>query len=166
MEWSNQDKPASFYSPELEAQLKLQFAAALLRNPHSPYTAALTIEPTQSHGRAQYIAHNWPNDATVIEAMGGRIAEVGGARAGLPSKDELALTLWRESQGATDKALKLQYLRTLSDVMGFVERGGGVHINNNNNNLNVPRVMRVPVFATREDWETKAALIEQRLAEA
>lgn len=155
--------PAKFYDDETAARLKPLFAAALLRHPHNPYEAAREIEPSQSDGRANWIVNNWLDDPIVVQARAERHADMG-ALAGLPSKEELALTIYREAAEVKDKSTKLAYLRAVADVMGYVPRGGGTNVNVNTNILNQPKVQRVPVFATDADWEAKARMVEQRLA--
>ena len=162
MTWETPITPVSFYDAETEQRLKLAFAQALLRHPHNPYDAAREIEPTQSEGRANWIVNAWLDDPVVREAMGKHVADVGVARAGLPSKEELALTLYREAADVKDKSTKLAYYRAVADVMGYIAKGG-VNINNNNNIVNQPKIMRVPVFATDADFEAKAKMIEQRM---
>lgn len=157
-------EPVRFYDDETEQRLKLAFGQALLRSPHDPYQAAREIEPTQTEGRAHWIVNNWMNDPVVVTAMQNRVADVGPAIAGLPSKEELALTIYREAALVNDKSTKLAYYRAVADVMGFIPRGGGANVNISNNILNQPKVQRVPVFATDEDWERKAKMVEARLA--
>lgn len=160
----NTPAPVKFYDDETAHKLKLAFAAALLRNPHNPYDAAREIEPTQTEGRAHWIVENWLDDPVVIAGMGDRVAEYGAARAGLPSKEELALRVYREADKVKEASTKLSYFRLVADVMGYVEKGGS-NINVNTNILNQPKVQRVPVFATDEDWERKAKMVEDRLAQ-
>lgn len=157
------DAPAPFYDAETEAKLKKLFAAALLRNPHNPYEAAREIEPTRSEGRAHWIVNNWCEDPEVIAAVGVRVADFGPARAGLPSKEELALKIYQEAATVNDKSTRLTYYRAVADIMGYIEKGG-TNVNISNQIVNQPKVQRQPVFATREDWEAKAAMVEQRLA--
>jgi hypothetical protein len=153
------------YDAETATRLKLVFAAALLRHPHNPYEAAREVEPVET-GRANWIVNNWLNDPEVIKAMGERVADVGSAIAGLPTKEELALAIYREAGEVKDKSTKLAYFRAVGDIMGYIPRGGGptVNVNNNNNIMNQPKIQRVPVFATDEDWERKAKMVEERLA--
>lgn len=161
--WEVQEQ-SEFYDAETTRRLKLAYAAALLRHPHNPYNAAYEIEPTQTTGRANWIVHNWTNDPEVIAAMGERVADMGSALAGLPTKEELALAIYREANEVKDKSTKLAYFRAVADVMGYIPKGGGTNVNVNNNILNMPKVQRVPIFATRDDWEAKAKMVEERLA--
>lgn len=161
--WEVQEQ-SEFYDAETTKRLKVAYAAALLRNPHNAYAAAHEIEPTQTTGRANWIVANWSNDPVVIAAMGERVSEMGSALAGLPSKEELALAIYREANDVKDKSTKLAYFRAVADVMGYIPRGGGTNVNVNTNILNQPKIQRVPVFASREDWEAKAKMVEERLA--
>lgn len=145
-----------FYDEATTVELKKAFGAALLRHPNNPYSAAREIEPTESVGRANYIVQNWMDDPIVIAAGGARVAELG-ARAGLPTKDELALKVYRED--VKDPAIKLAYYKFVGELLGFIEKSGGGGVNVNI--LNAPKVMMVPAFANQEDWE-KAAVEQQR----
>lgn len=149
------------YDDETALRLKQAFGQALLRHPFNPYAAAREIEPTESNGRAQWIVNNWSNDPVVVAAMGERVADLG-AKAGLPTKDEFALALWQTD--VKDPETKLRYLRTFAEVMGYIEKGGGININNNNQVINQPKIQRVPVFSSEKDWEARAKEIQGKLA--
>lgn len=164
MTWqTNEIVSPSFYDRETEQRLKLLFAAAVLRHPHNLYDAAREIE--QDNGRANWIVNNWSNDPVVIAAISQRVAELGPALAGLPTKEELAARIYNEASDVKDKSTKLAYYRAVADVMGYIPKGGGTNVNVQTNIVNAPKVQRVPVFATDEDWEAKAKLVEARLAE-
>jgi hypothetical protein len=150
----------SFYDEATAAVLKLKFAEALSRNPHNSYQAALEIEP--DNGRATWISNHWTADPVVITHQAARTAAMG-AIAGLPSKEELALKIYRASDDVKDPSTKLAYFRAVADVMGYIAKGG-TNVNVQTNVNMMPKVQRVPVFATDADWEAKAKMVEERLA--
>lgn len=152
--------PAKFYDDETAARLKVRYGEALGRHPHNAYEAAREVEP--DNGRANWIVNNWTDDPLVVETRAQRHADMG-ALAGLPSKEELALAIYREAAECKDKSTKLAYFRAVADVMGYIPRGGGTQVNVQTN-VNMPKVQRVPVFANDADWEAKAKMVEARLA--
>ncbi len=145
-----------FYDEATTVKLKEAFGAALLRHPLNPYDAAREIEPNNSVGRANYIVQNWMEDPIVIAAGGARYAELG-AKAGLPSKDELALKVYREE--VKDPTIRLAYYKFVAELLGFIEKGSGSGVNVNI--LNAPKVMMVPAFSSEAEWE-KTAIEQQR----
>lgn len=150
------------YSEDQAAKLKKLFGAALLRHPNNPFAAAREIEPTESTGRANWIANNWVDDPAVLEVMGSRVAELG-ALAGLPSKEEFALALYRERENVKDPETKLRYMRTFAEVMGYIEKGGGTNVNVNNNLMNMPKVMLVPQYKDMDQWQAEATAHHKQL---
>jgi hypothetical protein len=159
MTWQAETETITFYDEETEKRLKVAFALALLRHPNNPYDAAREIEPT-APGRANWIVNSWLHDEAVLQLMGKHIADVGVARSGLPSKEELAQTIYKEAADVKDKTTRLSYYRAVADIMGYTTKSG---ININNNVINQPKIMRIPVFATDADFEAKAKMIEHRM---
>jgi len=147
-----------FYDAETAIELKKAFGAALLRHPDNPFAAAREIEPNNSTGRANWIVAEWLDDPLVIATAGKRVADLG-ALAGLPSKEELALAAYREP--IADKDTKLKYLQFVAELLGYVQKGGGVNINNNI--LNQPKIMMVPAFPDEKTWEATAVEQQRKL---
>jgi len=149
-----------FYDDATAVELKKAFGAALLRHPDNPFAAAREIEPSQSTGRANWIVATWLDDPLVIATAGKRVADMG-ALAGLPSKEELALKAYRED--VSDKDTKLKYLQFVAELLGYVQKGGGININNNNQVNNLPKIMVVPAFADEKTWEATAIAQQRKL---
>ena len=133
-----------------EADLKIRFADALLRDPNNAFAAAQSIGIEQS--RIMEIATTWPNDADVLKAQK-ELVEKHGAREFLPSREEAARLLWEKAQNAQKAEDVAKLMKIYGDYMGFIEKPG---LTVNNNTQNVLHVMRVPMPESAEDWESKA----------
>ena len=133
-----------------EADLKIRFADALLRDPNNAFAAAQSIGIEQS--RIMQIATTWPNDADVLKAQK-ELVEKHGAREFLPSREEAARLLWEKAQNAQKAEDVAKLMKIYGDYMGFIEKPG---LTVNNNTQNVLHVMRVPMPESAEDWESKA----------
>ncbi|HAB89806.1 MAG TPA: hypothetical protein DCF84_04660 [Bacteroidetes bacterium] len=133
-----------------EADLKIRFADALLRDPNNAFAAAQSIGIEQS--RIMEIATTWPNDADVLKAQK-QLVEKHGAREFLPSREEAARLLWEKAQNAQKAEDVAKLMKIYGDYMGFIEKPG---LTVNNNTQNVLHVMRVPMPESAEDWESKA----------
>ncbi len=133
-----------------EADLKIRFADALLRDPNNAFAAAQSIGIEQS--RIMEIATTWPNDSDVLKAQK-QLVEKHGAREFLPSREEAARLLWEKAQNAQKAEDVAKLMKIYGDYMGFIEKPG---LTVNNNTQNVLHVMRVPMPDSAEDWEAKA----------
>jgi hypothetical protein len=133
-----------------EADLKIRFADALLRDPNNAFAAAQSIGIEQS--RIMEIATTWPNDSAVLKAQK-ELVEKHGAREFLPSREEAARLLWEKAQNAQKAEDVAKLMKIYGDYMGFIEKPG---LTVNNNTQNVLHVMRVPMPDSAEDWESKA----------
>ena len=133
-----------------EADLKIRFADALLRDPNNAFAAAQSIGIEQS--RIMEIATTWPNDADVLKAQK-QLVEKHGAREFLPSREEAARLLWEKAQNAQKAEDVAKLMKIYGDYMGFIEKPG---LTVNNNTQNVLHVMRVPMPDSAEEWEAKA----------
>ncbi len=132
-----------------EADLKIRFADALLRDPNNAFAAAQSIGIEQS--RIMEIATTWPNDSDVLKAQK-QLVEKHGAREFLPSREEAARLLWEKAQNAQKAEDVAKLMKIYGDYMGFIEKPGLTV----NNTQNVLHVMRVPMPDSVEDWEAKA----------
>ena len=133
-----------------EADLKIRFADALLRDPNNAFAAAQSIGIEQS--RIMEIATTWPNDADVLKAQK-QLVEKHGAREFLPSREEAARLLWEKAQNAQKAEDVAKLMKIYGDYMGFIEKPG---LTVNNNTQNVLHVMRVPMPDSAEEWEAKS----------
>jgi hypothetical protein len=133
-----------------EADLKIRFADALLRDPSNPFAAAQSIGVEQS--KIMEIATTWPTDLDVIKAKD-ELIKKHGAREFLPSREEAARLLWDKAQNAQKAEDVAKLMKIYGDYMGFIEKPG---LTVNNNTQNVLHVMRVPMPDSAEDWESKA----------
>ena len=133
-----------------EADLKIRFADALLRDPNNAFAAAQSIGIEQS--RIMEMATTWPNDADVLKAQK-ELVEKHGAREFLPSREEAARLLWEKAQNAQKAEDVAKLMKIYGDYMGFIEKPG---LTVNNNTQNVLHVMRVPMPDSAEEWEAKA----------
>ena len=133
-----------------EADLKIRFADALLRDPNNAFAAAQSIGIEQS--RIMEIATTWPNDADVLKAQK-ELVEKHGAREFLPAREEAARLLWEKAQNAQKAEDVAKLMKIYGDYMGFIEKPG---LTVNNNTQNVLHVMRVPMPDSAEEWEAKA----------
>ncbi len=133
-----------------EADLKIRFADALLRDPNNAFAAAQSIGIEQS--RIMEIATTWPADSEVLKAQK-QLLEKHGAREFLPSREEAARLLWEKAQNAQKAEDVAKLMKIYGDYMGFIEKPG---LTVNNNTQNVLHVMRVPMPDSAEEWEAKA----------
>ena len=133
-----------------EADLKIRFADALLRDPNNAFAAAQSIGIEQS--RIMQIATTWPNDTDVLKAQK-ELVEKHGAREFLPTREEAARLLWEKAQNAQKAEDVAKLMKIYGDYMGFIEKPG---LTVNNNTQNVLHVMRVPMPESADDWESKA----------
>ncbi len=110
---------------ENETALKKAFAAFLLKCPEDPYRAALAvIDTSKDAGPAMLAANLWPNDA-IVKAEMARLLEEKGEFAFLPSKVELARSIWeRAHRDGTEDADAVKLLKLYAEVMDFIPKPG------------------------------------------
>jgi len=118
---------------ENEDAKKTAFAIELLKSPADPFRAALTVFSTNTN-KALRVANEWPGDAFVIAEVK-RIKEEEGELSFLPSKADLARSLWerahrQERPPCDDDFTKMAKL--YAEIMGYVVKEPKVEINNKN----------------------------------
>jgi hypothetical protein len=140
--WPSEAQAAAYapYDAETAASLKRAFASAIQRL-GDPYGAARAIEPTGHPGRIAWIVDNWYEAPEIQQIVLERNAKLGIASK-LPNKEEFAATVFKEAGEIKDNKTRLEYYRTVAEVMGFIEKGKGA----NNTNVNVtalPSIIRI-----------------------
>jgi len=116
------DKWISKIKPD-ETEHKSAFAAELLKTPTEPFKAALAVFGNDT-GKALYVATHWPVDSFVLSETS-RLKEEQGELAFLPSKADLARSLWERAHGQNfrtshDEFVKLT--RLYAEIMDFVPK--------------------------------------------
>lgn len=119
---------AVIYPAETEKLLKKLFAAEWARQHDNPFEAARQVE--DQIGKAHFIATNWINDADVLAEVARLRAELG-PMSHVPTKEQFAAEVYKSSKDCKTAGDKLSYLKFFAQVMGYVEKEGGVTINNN-----------------------------------
>lgn len=126
---------------------------------NDPFKAALVVIPNDN-GKALRMSCEWPQDEYVLELRSEIIAEEG-AEAFLPSKDELAQTIYLETQAARVFEDKLKGYRLYAEIRGFIEKPSTtVNTNIVNDNRSV---MIVKDHGSDADWERKLAQNQKAL---
>lgn len=128
---------------------------------NDPFKAALTVIPNNT-GKALRISTEWPVRKDVLELRSEILANEGSS-AFLPSKDELARTVYLESQGARVFEDKLKGYRLVAEICGYIEKPT-TQINNNNFTDN-RSVMIVKDHGEDDSWERKLASNQKRLTD-
>lgn len=143
-----------------EQELKKQFARELLKTPTEPFKVASRLFGDDT-GRALQVSHRWPHDPEVIGYMQTAIEDMGDLHF-LPSKAEAARAAWELSQDQKlDTDNRLKALRLYADIRGYIERQGGITVNQNNITQN--KVMVVKDHGSNSDWENAAAAQQAKL---
>lgn len=104
-----------------EAEQKTAFAVELLKTPADPFRAALAVFASNTN-RALWVANHWPNDSFVKEEMQ-RLKEESGELSFLPSKADLARSLWERAHSertSNDDFTKMA--RLYAEIMDFVPK--------------------------------------------
>lgn len=118
---------------ENEQALKLAFAASLMRSPDDPFKAALAvIDASRNAGPAMYAANYWPFDPDV-KAEVERLREEKGELAFLPTKADLARSLWEKAHGertSNDDFVKIA--RLYAEILDFIPKQSKVAIDAKN----------------------------------
>lgn len=145
-------------SPAVDrTELKLCFAANLLRSPDDPMKAAFATTPDT--GLALQIARQWIDDP-VVKVEQERLLNTSEAKSFLPSKEQQAKDIYAMATNdrlATEDRLKAH--RLYAEVMGHIEKpavGGGI-------NILTQGVMIVKDAGSDADWQEKAAQQQRAL---
>lgn len=145
---------------ETDADLKKEFAAAMLRWPDDPMRAATFVVGADTQ-RAVQISMRWPRDADVI-AHRKHLLEEYGAEAFTITKAELIGKLVDIADTARDSKDKVAALAKVAEIRGFIEKPGTkIEVNNV-----APRVMVVRDNGTDDEWEKKLAAQQEALTDA
>lgn len=132
-----------------EEAKKAKFAALLLKTPSEPFVAAMAVEP-DNNGIALWIASHWIADDEVM-AHQAKLRSMGEDLSDLPSKADLARTVWQlTQQGLFEDRIKAAKL--YAEVRGFIDKTPPVAVNVNNN-----RVMVIRDKGSNEEWENGVA---------
>ncbi len=119
MAWtSEQPKPN-----DAQNELKNRFALEWLRR-GDPWPAALAVLGHQDPGKASLAASSWPFDPYVIAKRNALLEEFGEDYF-LPSKADLARTVWNEAMNLRTAIDKTRNLRLYAEIMGFVAKDVG-----------------------------------------
>ena len=146
-------------SADPEQKEKAAFAAFLLKEPNEPFKAGLAVFPDDTR-KALWVATHWLADPVVL-AETKRLKAVGADLDGLPTKADLARTVWELTQmGPLEDRIKASKL--YADIRGFIEKPQAqVAVNVNNN-----RVMVIRDQGSDADWESKVAKQQANLLNA
>jgi hypothetical protein len=139
--------------------LKDAFAAALLRSPDDPFTAALAVFGTDTR-TALYVSQEWVRDLYVLQKQA-ELLEQFGEDEFLPSKATLARDVFNFARSTKDGKEKIAAYKLYAEVRGMIEKQtaiANVTVNNN-------RVMVVKDHGTDDDWETAARIQQAKLIE-
>lgn len=145
-----------------EGELKLKFAAALLRYPSDAFKAGLEVFGTDT-GRALYVASHWINDP-IVNAEKQRILEDDGEMFGLPTKADVARKAWdlANAERPMEDKDRLELLKFYASLRGFVEKpkestGEG------NTNVIAQNVMIVRDHGSNDEWADKVRRQQEKL---
>ena len=114
--------------PADDAEQKTAFAIELLKSPADPFRAALAVFASNTN-RALWVANHWPNDGFVKEEMQ-RLKEESGELSFLPSKADLARSLWERAHSertSNDDFTKIA--RLYAEIMDFVPKFSKIDAN-------------------------------------
>lgn len=140
-----------------EAALKTAFAAALLKTPTEPFTAALIVFGVDT-GRALRAAHEWYKDPFVT-AECERLKSEGFTKHNKEElRDELIdemMKIVRNEKAFVDDRVKAGKLA--AEIRGLIEKP---QTNINNNVVTANKVMVVKDHGNNDDWEKR--LLEQQ----
>lgn len=114
--------------PEDESGKKAAFAVELLKTPADPFRAALAVFATNTN-KALRVANEWPADSFVIAEVK-RLKEEEGELSFLPSKADLARSLWERAHTAsTDNDDFTKMARLYAEIMDFVPKVSKIEAN-------------------------------------
>lgn len=104
-----------------EAEQKTAFAVELLKTPADPFRAALAVFATNTN-KALRVANEWPANSFVMAEVK-RLKEEEGELSFLPSKADLARSLWERAHTAsTDNDDFTKMARLYAEIMDFVPK--------------------------------------------
>jgi hypothetical protein len=104
-----------------DVELKRTFALELLRTPADPFRAALSVFESDVN-RALRVAVEWPKDAAV-KAEVARLRGGEGELALLPTKADLARSVWDRAQGKrVDDESFVKLSRLYAEVMDYLPK--------------------------------------------
>jgi len=133
----------------------------LLQFPNDPFGNALKLFGTNTV-RALEVSQTWVHDFYVLSKQADLLAEFGEDYF-LPSKAIAARRVFdlaeMQNRDAKDR---LAAYRLYAEMRGFIEKGGGININNSVTNN---RVMIVKDHGSNDDWEKSAAGQQAKLIE-
>lgn len=150
--------PFAIDTPEETLQRKRLFAELLLKNPSNPFEVALKV--LSDTGEALRAANEWPADLFVIDYQK-QLIKKHGDMAFLPNEVEsarLADDMARGKVRATTE--QIAALKLYTELRGWTGKAATI---NNNNVVQVNRVMVVKDHGTDDEWEAKAIRQQARL---
>jgi tRNA-dihydrouridine synthase len=114
--------------PEDESGKKAAFAVELLKTPVDPFRAALAVFATNTN-KALRVANEWPTDSFVMAEIK-RLKEEEGELSFLPSKADLARSLWERAHSAsTENDDFTKMARLYAEIMDFVPKVSKIEAN-------------------------------------
>lgn len=109
---------------------KRRFAEAIVKHGGNVNVAAFAAFPG-NNALALWAINNWQQDPVVIQARN-QLVEMLPDDAKVMSKDVLAQEMLRMANEAFDKDTKLKYYTLFAKLMGYIETGTKVNVNNDN----------------------------------
>lgn len=147
--------------PSSDDVLKDAYAMLLLQAPNDPFGCALKLFGTNTV-RALEVSQTWVCDYYVLSKQADLLAEFGEDHF-LPSKAIAARRVFEMAEMSNaDRKDRLAAYRLYAEMRGFIEKGGGININNN---ITTNRVMVVKDHGSNDDWERSAAGQQSKLIE-
>lgn len=132
---------------DTEEDAKRAFAGAWLRNPTKPYDAAVSILGFTQW--AHIASTQWIVDPIVLGEKE-RLLDEFGAKAFLPTKEEMAHTLLAEAANYRDAEDKARFYKLAADIMGYVEKPA-VNVGNTTH-VQVVGVLKVKDHGEIDEW--------------
>jgi hypothetical protein len=141
---------------ENESELKSAFAYLLVKT-NDKFKAALQLVQNDIP-KALWIAQHWANDVEVLQAKVSLI-EAGDDMAMLPTKADLARSLWEMGHSCEHADDRIKALKLFGDVCGYIDKPAPVTTVTVNQN----KVMVVEDHGNNDDWQAKAIAQQQNL---
>lgn len=151
----------AMYSPDEIDDVKIRFAAAILRNPGEIWRAASEVDARTEYQRylVQVLAMDKDVNAHVTD-----LRRKDSVKSAVPTKDEFVLMVLQNSNDIRDKETKLKYLKLVAEMMGYIEKSASTVVTNNN--AIKQTVMLVPIAQSADDWENVAVRSQAKLIDA